>query len=58
MTGLGDVAYTGPADPDESTIFPFSDGEPYISGKSIAFIIDIVTSKVVLDGLSITASNL
>ena len=48
MTGLGDVAYTGPADPDESTMIPEDD-------KSRTIFIS--ASDVVLDGLTITTNN-
>ena len=43
MTGLGDVSYTGPADPNESTIN---------SQKSAG--VHIESSDVVLDGFTIT----
>ena len=45
MTGLGDVSYTGPPDPNESELSPTNDR---------TFAISIVASDVTLDGLTIT----
>ena len=48
MTGLGDVAYTGPADPDESTI---------TCDEYLLHMIHIGASDVVLDGLTIASTK-
>ena len=47
MTGLGDVSYTGPPDPNESELSPTNNR---------IFAIYIVASDVTLDGLTITGN--
>ena len=48
MTGLGDVAYTGPPDSTESTTSP-------TTGRLVGFYIG--ASDVTLDGLTITGNS-
>ena len=49
MTGLGDVAYTGPPDATETTLSPTTNRDYVIIIKD--------TSDVTLDGLTITTNS-